>query len=254
MNSPTSSLLIAAFGLSAVVTAGATPSECPGAGTTTYVPNYTSQATFQKIWPSMVAQSVPDRTKIFCAKPDPITGAQSGALQLQLPFPAGASGFGTLQHVANVQSSSQVYWVPSAPGSKVGDYQGTVTVILHLDPALGGGTIPLTYRVENYIDENGNTCLASRDGAQQPGTDTFDFGSAMMWYIIKRPNGLYVDGTTFFIDSLNLNPDGTAKNFAYFRNAIADPAQFPFLAPTNIPNEFLEVYYTQMNTNDCNIQ
>lgn len=242
--------LITVLGLSLVVDAGATSTACPGLGTANYIPNYTSKAQFQKQWPSMVAQTVKDTSQIFCAQPT--NGQQAGALQLQLPSFLG--GTGTLQHVASVQSASQVYWVPSPNNNNVGDYKGTVSVILHLDPIFGGGTIPFLFHVENYIDENGNLCLGSSDGATQPNTVNFDFGPGMMWYFVRAANAMFSDGTTFFFDTVNLYPDGTTKNFAYFRNAVADPNQFPFLTPTNIPNEFLEVYYTKMNTSDCHAQ
>lgn len=196
----------------------------------------------------MIAQSVPDTSQIFCAQPT-ADGLQQGALSGILP------GSGTVSHATDVESASQVYWVPRDPRfpKGPGDFQGTVSVVLKV----GGYVVQkFLFHVENYInyqlaDQSFHLCLSSPDGAQAEGPfDNFDFGPNMFWYIVKGPDGNYIDGTTFFFNKIAT--DGTTDKFAYFKNNIA--ANFlPAQGAPAIPNQFLEVYYTKMPSSQCHV-
>jgi len=260
MKTITSTTLIAALGLIFVTNAysDTTPPPCPGQGTNTYTPNYTTKAKFLKKWPSMVTQSVPNTSRVFCSKPL-ADGTESANMRLRW----GDSG--VLQHAASIQSISQVYWHPHGTatsgedkGKEIGDYAGIVKLILHFDqgPPFYGSAATFAYQVENYIDANNNLCLASPEpvfNPIQPGTDTNDYGPSMTWYFIQDAiTGLVTDSTSFFMNSTDLNPDGTAKQFIYIKNAYAPPLLG--LPPTKEPNYMLEVNYVQTDTNNCNIQ
>jgi hypothetical protein len=87
MTKYTSLLLIAALGLSSVVYAQAKPG-CEQI-------NYSPYSDFQKMWPTMIAQTTPDG-KAFCAQPDS-KGLQGGAFSTR-----GADG--TLIKAADIES------------------------------------------------------------------------------------------------------------------------------------------------------